>query len=79
MPEEVNKEQTKGAEQVEGDELSEDQLQDASGGGELNSQGLVPAVDVEFDKQIAEVLCGASCHSVNEISKTKKIDDLDGI
>ena len=35
MSEEVNKEQTKGAEQVERDELSEDQLQEAAGGSTL--------------------------------------------
>jgi hypothetical protein len=35
MSEEVNKEETKDAKQVDRDELSEDQLQDASGGGEF--------------------------------------------
>ena len=35
----MNKEQTKAAKQVDRDELSEDQLQDASGGGELVDPG----------------------------------------
>ncbi len=41
MSEEVNKEQTKGAEQVERDELSEDQLQEAAGGSIINFTAII--------------------------------------
>ena len=50
MSEEANKEQTKDAEQVESDELSEDQLQDASGGGmmDLSPEGAVDRAGRKF-------------------------------